>query len=151
MDPADTVKYNWVDVQIVGTLYILSIQVSVDATNIMATHPFDCFVFLVDMEKRMCNTRVNLWFPVSEFEMEVLRYLNIASYQLQSGSQDYIKMFQFWAEYRSQKPSLQFFSNCSILQILPNMIFETSGLLSFVSTFPRFTISLRTEVTFEGA
>lgn len=62
--------------------------------------PYNWLILLVDSEKRVRNpfdgcsvllyeclfTMIGLWLPLSEFEVAVLKYLKVASSQIQFGS-----------------------------------------------------------------
>lgn len=80
---------------------------TVDAANIMVDITSNWSFLPVYPTKRVCSafegclepflvcifTRINLCLPISEFEVEVWKYLKFALYQPNSGSYAYIKIF----------------------------------------------------------
>lgn len=56
VDPTDAVKYSWVEAQVVGTLFILNTEATIEVADIMANDPQDWLVLLVGPDNRVCNS-----------------------------------------------------------------------------------------------
>lgn len=96
MDPANVKKYTWVDLEILGASYVLSEHVVVSATKIIIGRPHDWSVLPMKSGKRICNifkgctilfyecmfTQINVWIPLYEFEVDVLKSFMIAPSRL---------------------------------------------------------------------
>lgn len=64
-----------------------------------------------------CNLSIlDLRLPFNNFEMEVLNHLMISHSQLNLVSWTYIKVFQYWCEYRGEKTSISLFFHLFIVK-----------------------------------
>lgn len=123
MKLADAVKCGWVNAKIVGTPSVLNTKVTIDVVDITVNGPFVWLALPVGLEKRACSsfdyclvsvyeclfTWIRLQLSFSNFEVVVLKHLKIAPSQLHLGSWTYLKVFEFYVEHKSWKPSLRLF------------------------------------------
>lgn len=91
-----SIKYGWVDVEVVGTLSVLSTEAVIDVVSVVIGGPLDLAVLLLDLENIICKsfddssfpfykcmfTRIRLLLPSFDFEVVILKYLKVSPFQL---------------------------------------------------------------------
>lgn len=114
-ESTDATNYNWVEVEIVGTLSILNSHTIIEVVGVMVGDPQGWSAFLVGLEKRICDSFDNLAFilykcmfmrigvriPFSDFEVVVLKCLNVTLSQLHPRYWAYMREFQLSTEHKS--------------------------------------------------
>lgn len=99
MEPIDINNYDWVEYEILGTPFALNNHAITSVTKIKVYCLSNWFVLPMESGKRTCSnfeecsiplyeclfTRINVWFPLSDFEVDMLRFLKIFPSQLYLG------------------------------------------------------------------
>lgn len=116
-------KQYWVATEVLATPSTLKIVTAIVDATIMVGDPLDWSVLLVDSTKRICNsfkcysvplyeclfTMLGARFPFSNFEVVVMNRLRVSPLKIHHGAWVYMKVFQFYVEHKSWKPSLDLF------------------------------------------
>lgn len=103
---ADAITYGWVNAEVMGTQSFQSTETTINVAGIVVSDPLELFAFPVGKEKGICNSfeecaiplyeclfiRIRRHLPFSDFEVVILKHLEVVTFQLHLRYWSYIRV-----------------------------------------------------------